>query len=360
MNNRAKLKVVVITSVINLLFVLCLYLAIPSRIIERFTLRTEDDEHLRPVLRKLSQKELLHHQPPNKMSAFNTDLKDLPQSVIDGVKTFVFFLGHARSGHSIVGSLMDSHPHMVISHEFDLFGSLSSRSLAPNKSEIFNALWGNTKRAVNSGLRTETANKKGYTLFVDGLYQGRYVDHIDVIGDKKGGSTTGMLLKNPDKWLYCFDIIKSLAGTVKVIHVIRNPYDNIATLILYSFTSKRHFGELKESNNTYKINSTLIKNKIKIYFSLFKAIADAKKKYNLDIIEIHGKDLISNPRGTLLKMCNDLGVTCSNDYLEMCSNKIYKTQSETRYMIQWTNDQLQNVQQNIEKYSSLRGYSFDS
>ena len=41
----------------------------------------------------------------------------LPQSVIDGVKTFVFFIGYARSGSSIVASFMDAHPHAVVSHE---------------------------------------------------------------------------------------------------------------------------------------------------------------------------------------------------------------------------------------------------
>jgi len=345
---------------------------IPNSIIERFTL-TEDYDDLRsklqPVPHKLSQKELklLDQQPLNKVSVVNMDVKDLPQSVIDGVKTFVFFLGHPRSGHSIVASLMDSHPHMVISHEFNLFGSLSNRSLAPTKSKIFNALWENTiASTVSNGSRTELENKKGYTLFVDGLYQGKYVDHIDVIGDKKGVSTTDMLLKKPDEWLYCFNIVKSLAGTLKVIHTIHNSYDNIATMILYSlfFAGHFQFNELKEPNNTDKINSKIdfatIKKKIKLYFSLFKAIVDAKKRYNLNVIEIHGKDLILDPRGTLLKMCNDLGVTCSDNYLEMCSNKIYKTESKTRYMIQWTDDQLQMVQQNIEKYSSLRGYNFDS
>ena len=48
---------------------------------------------------------------------------NLPQSVIDQTKTFAFFLGypHSASGHSIVGTLMDSHPHIVISHEVDVF-----------------------------------------------------------------------------------------------------------------------------------------------------------------------------------------------------------------------------------------------
>ena len=42
----------------------------------------------------------------------------LSQNVIDGVKKFVIFIGYPRSGHSIVGSFMDAHPHMVITQLF--------------------------------------------------------------------------------------------------------------------------------------------------------------------------------------------------------------------------------------------------
>ena len=132
----------------------------------------------------------------------------LPQSVIDGVKTYVFFLGHERSGHNIVGSLMDSHPHMVVAHEFSLFHRLSGGTIAPIKSEVFNALWNNTRRSMG-GARAKSTTFKGYTLFVDGLYQGRYVDHIDVIGDKRGGWATEMLATQPNEWSDAFNILKT-------------------------------------------------------------------------------------------------------------------------------------------------------
>jgi len=303
--------------------------------------------------------------PPKKNNAtinVNESSNRLSQSVIDNVKTFVFFLGHARSGHSIVGSLMDSHPHMVISHEFGLFNLLSKKSLAPNKSEIFNALWRNTKESLApNGLRSNSTSGKGYTLYVDGLYQGRYVDHIDVIGDKKGESTVALLGTNPGKWLNVFKILKSLAGSLKVIHVIRNPYDNIATLICYaSGSDHKNFGSFKKSNKIFNVSSKTIVGQIERYFRYFQAIVDAKKKYDLIVVEIHNKNLVSDPRGTLLKICNDLGVTCSDNYLEICGNKIYKTESRTRHMIKWTNEQLKMIQQNIEKYDSLKGYSYDS
>lgn len=55
----------------------------------------------------------------------------LSHEVVDGVKKFVFFVGYARSGHSIIGTLMDAHPHVVISNEFNLFSQFSELDKAP-------------------------------------------------------------------------------------------------------------------------------------------------------------------------------------------------------------------------------------
>ena len=282
----------------------------------------------------------------------------LPQLVIDHIKTFVFFLGHAHSGHSIVGSLLDGHLHMVISHEADVFTKLSNRMLSPTKQDVFNAVWQNTMQTIINGHRAK--HVKGYDLLVDGLYQGKYVDHIDVIGDKKGQATADLLLTQPEKWSGAYNILKSFNVTLKVIQVFRNPYDIIATTILLNRNLKQTFASIKQTNITRRVSPSLISHQIKNYFLRHNAIVNAKKKYNLDLIEVHGKDLISDPRGTLLKLCNHLGVNCSNNYLEICSNKIFKTESRTRRLIKWTDEQIKMIQQNIDKYSNLKGYSFDS
>src|SRR5262245_54048072 len=39
---------------------------------------------------------------------------------LSSVRTFLLFIGHPRSGHSLVGSLLDAHPSMVVSHELDV------------------------------------------------------------------------------------------------------------------------------------------------------------------------------------------------------------------------------------------------
>lgn len=52
-----------------------------------------------------------------------------------------------------------------------------------------------------------------------------------VIGDKKGGPTTSMLGKARGL-LDLQELQKTVAVPIRLIHVIRNPFDNIATICL--------------------------------------------------------------------------------------------------------------------------------
>ena len=130
---------------------LYVYFTIPTFVSEHFAdaydespLQANSDLQAEPRRAEPSQElepEKTHNSPS---TPAKTNLKGrlkLPQYVIDRVKTFVFFLGYPHSGHSIVGSLMDGHPQIVISNELDLFTKLAKRVIAPNKTAIFDAIW---------------------------------------------------------------------------------------------------------------------------------------------------------------------------------------------------------------------------
>ena len=312
------------------------------------------------------------HQEPQNDRPSNKSRKKfipLPSSDFKQVKTFVFFLGHQRSGHSIVGSLLDAHPHIIMAHEDTLFLKLSEdlSSKMPqfnNKFQIFNELWRNSFRSSTSGLRTEKgeALTKGYTLAINGLYQGTFVPPIQVIGDKSGGRTTLMFITEPIRWKEVFFKLKSLLDniSIKVIHVIRNPYDNIATKALYKSKARKKVTKVKYGNISYEIDDSLMKQQINEYFEMFQAIQQIKHKYDLNFLEVHGKDLIENPKTTILNMCRFLGVLCSDDYLKICINKLFKTESKTRYKLVWTKQFISTVQESIINFDNLKRYSFDS
>ena len=92
-----------------LLISLCLYFAIPTLNSERFTAAYSElpiPWRADTELLRVSQKK--HHGSSAPDESYSNGRLKLPQYVMNRVKTFVFFLGYAHSGHSILGSLMDS------------------------------------------------------------------------------------------------------------------------------------------------------------------------------------------------------------------------------------------------------------
>ena len=296
----------------------------------------------------------------NKVLVNPTKLLPLAPEVIDGIKTFVFFIGVARSGHSIVAALLDSHPHIVISDELDVFNKVLNHRQV-NKSTLFNQIWYRscTKAVAPDPDANLHSTSKGYSLAIDGLYQGSYQSYIDVIGDKIGGVTIKTFMADPKLFESQLNKLYALTNLhVKVLHVIRNPYDNIATIVTYRHVKFRQSEVVKIKNSDSKLNasSELVDEVIKYYFDLYEASEVMRQQFNLDTMDVHGKDLITDPRATIVKLCDFLQVTCSDDYLDVVSRKIFSGESRTRYNLMWTDEQITRIEGNIQKFSSLRQY----
>jgi len=288
--------------------------------------------------------------------------KTLPQSIMNKIKSYLYFIGHASSGHSIVGSILDSHPHIVVSHEFDVIDKLNSLS---NKLLLFNGIWKSSCTAITGkGWRSKTTNFKGYTLAIDNLYQGAYQSHIDVIGDKRGDMTVKLYMKDRDEFETTFRNLSSIVKLpMKVIHVIRNPYDNIGTQALFGHEITAHINikTLKNSDHAQFVDPKLVDKCLVEYFDFYKAIEEMKVKYNLDVLEVHGKDLIADPKKVLTMLCDFLQVNCPSHFLTVCADKIFPKESKTRYKLKWSNEQIKTVKNNINRYPNLHRYlDFDS
>ena len=139
--------------------------------------------------------------------------------LLAGVERYCMFVGYPRSGHTLIGSLLNAHPEMVIAHELD---ALAHVQAGFSRGQIF-ALLLDRDCAYNEAGRSS----QGYTYDVPGQWQGRF-EKLRVIGDKKGGRSSMRLRANPD---LLGQVRRVIGLPMRIIHEVRNPFDNIHQLI---------------------------------------------------------------------------------------------------------------------------------
>jgi len=248
------------------------------------------------------------------------------------IKTFCIFLGYSKSGHSIIGSLLDAHPNVIIAHEVNVLKLIESGIF--NKDAIFSILLENSRmfNAVGRGWA-------GYSYEVPNQWQGRY-DALKVIGDKKGERSTEILKENP---AVLQKLKKTIGMKIKYIHHIRNPYDIISRWCLLQ-----------------KICEPT-KDMITYFFSLPAAIEKVKKQISKDeIFEGYHESFINDPRDYLKRLCDFFEVQCASGYLDDCAKIVHKSPHKTRQEVRWDNELVSMVKAQIDKYDFLRNYSFTS
>ena len=292
------------------------------------------------------------------------DFAPLTHSDIMGLSTFVLFLGFGRTGHSIVGSLLDAHPDIIISHEYNVL-KVVTPSLTKKEDWLlilFNKLYKSSHNSVVKGLRNEVKDSKGYTLGVKNSrsWQGQ-LRQLRAIGDKSGHMTVTSYLANKSQYLYLVhELNRVLGASVKVIRVIRNPYDIIATTFLIGKTGK---SGLKNAKNSTQLNHTFSPEAIQKYIKRFSEDVDKTHQVVVDIPTpvhaIHLVDLIRQPHSIMREVCELIQVECSLDYLNLCRDKLYKDISKTRYLLQWSPQDIEAVANIMKHYPEYSRYSFD-
>ena len=256
-------------------------------------------------------------------------LKD--KKTFQNVDKYCMFIGYPRSGHSLVGSLLDAHPNIIIAHELN---ALNFVDMGFNQQQIYYLILKNSRK-----LATQGREWSGYSYEVHHQWQGKFRD-LKVIGDKKGGDSTSILRYKPE----LLNVLQNKIDVpAKFIHVIRNPYDNISTMYT---RSKKKDKKLADSINQY--------------FYLCDTIAQLKQQINQgDMIDIRHEKIISNPKFWLNEICKFLGIDAGDDYLDDCANIIYQSPNKSRHKVQWNDELIETVKNKMNQYEFLSGYSYE-
>jgi len=254
------------------------------------------------------------------------------RKLFEDVETYCMFIGYPRSGHTLIGSLLDAHPNMIIAHELDALKYLSAGF---SRRQIYYLLLNNSQAFTKAG-REWT----GYSYRVPNQWQGRF-KKLQVIGDKKGGGSALRLHSNPE----FLQRLRDTFGKVKFIHVLRNPYDSINP----------------GSRRRQKPKKRDIRNRIERYFSRYEGVAEIKEKIkSTDIFEFRIESFIDNPKSILKELCHFLGTDASSGYLNDCASIVFKSPRKGRYDTQqWSSELIELVKKNIDQIPFLYGYSYE-
>lgn len=319
-----------------------------------------------PSLREPAQEQRLprdtilqpaYHQAPPLPARFG----NLSKAEVKGVEQFLFFIGYGRSGHSIVASIMDAHPNIIIAHEYYLFDKLTdpSRYLTiQTRSSLFDELYWSSYHSATSGWRSDRSTQKGYNLNLGGTWQGQF-ERLKVIGDKTGGSTVMMFHNSP---LLFRGVLKRLQRIVGLpfcaVHVVRNPYDMIATVAMYQASSDPKNAKVNATiTNKFKQRSFL-EMATNIVLTKAAGVKAMVETCHLNVLEIHLEDLIGSPGDTILKMCAFLGVPCPDEYVRACKDKLYTQVSRSRDLVAWPEEIKSRVEMAIQQFTFFKRYSF--
>jgi len=248
------------------------------------------------------------------------------RSDFEDVKAFCLFVGHPRSGHTLIGALLDAHPDMEIAHELH---SLKYVQQGVSRDELYYLL---LSRA--SWFKAEGMVNTGYKYAVPSQHQGTY-SSLQVIGDKRGGGTAHLATQHPE----LLPQLKQLVGVpVKVIHVTRHPYDNISTL------ARKHYGG--------DIDAAIDQ-----YAHLYEGVHVARRHIDDKHWQsISHEGLIDDPESTLRTMCGFLGVKSSDDYLSDCNDIVFQTPSKSRGKVLYSQNHVERIRQIAAQHSSLDQY----
>ena len=252
------------------------------------------------------------------------------RNLFKSVQTYCLFIGYPRSGHSLVGSLLDAHPNVVIAHELDTLRYLRAKPVG--RDGLFWLILERDREFTENGRR-----QAGYDYSVPNQWQGRF-DRLLVVGDKKGGESTRRIARDPS----LLPRLKRRAGVdVRIVHVVRNPFDNIATM------SKRSDGRRTLATCA------------DAYFTMCRTNDEIRRRDDTSVLDLRHEELIRRPKDCLAELCRFLGVDPTPDYLADCAGIVYASPHRSRTEVDWAPGVIEDVQNRMASFAFLEGYTFD-
>jgi hypothetical protein len=234
------------------------------------------------------------------------------------MKYFLSFMGYPRSGHTLVAAILNANPNCIVSNQLHLYGS---------KEIDFQYIANYSK---NTGTWKPTTQVPHVPK-----------QEIKVIGDKTGHRTVLTLSKNPQR---LGEVKANIGMPIKWIHVVRNPFDTLATWTKIEY-------ERKKSVPNQELNMVIEKYKL-----LNKTIERLKRSE--DVLTVRHEYVITRMHNTLEEICDFLEISFDPQWRDNVRNTVWNKPRITRRDIPWTSKQKGIVHDIIDQYDWFKGYDF--
>lgn len=270
----------------------------------------------------------------------------------DRVERVLNFAGFPRSGHSLIGAMLDAHPDALVSHELDAAGLFQRRVPA----RLIYALIAHNAAAFEAHGRWWNGFRYAVPAADPKAGQPR------LIGDKKGDWAARRFAEDaglPDR------IARAVGVPSHWVLVVRHPLDNIATM---SLRTSREFDRLRihhkggdfkarleEAQREGRIPDHAIDAMIDDYAGLCAAVDGMAGIVPPDRwFEIGYEAFVADPATRLRALLAFLGLAAEDNYVASAAAIVRPSGSRSRDLVAWRHDQLDQVGALIARFPFLR------
>jgi hypothetical protein len=283
-------------------------------------------------------------------------------SDLDAPLSLLLFVGYPRSAHSLVGAILDAHPHMVVAHELNLVARASSfRDRLQLVKRILSAEHGEQL----AGGRQQS----GYSYAIPNAWQNRWEAPLLVVGDKKGhGTTTSLQLDWPGSLQRLERLQSLIGGPLRFFHVLRNPYDNIATMIHYELLERSSAWQQVRNSSTAPLAWRADFERVVFHYldtvdtnmrfeQLLLSCEDGARRRRRQclgaarLLHVDGAELLRNPLAEMRRWCEFLAVPWRQEWADASRAILFAEPFPSRNLVQWPAPVVAQIEQRLRQYA---------
>lgn len=246
------------------------------------------------------------------------------------IRSFLMFIGFGRSGHSIVGQVVNAHPNALVADEAPLFDDIG---VSFSVDEAIRYLKARDKKFA----RRKYRKGSGRDFRFRALYQG-YVTLPSVLGFSKAGYTSRKIAENPD---IPSTLEQNLEIRPRFICIVRNPFDMIASGM------RRREANFEEICANFEAAAVYLESSLQTL-------------QGYSVLKLRQEDFLMDPETELERMFSFLELPTSSDFKKSISDGLFASPDKSRSRVPEIAQNRSRIERLIQAHEFFRGYSYDS